>query len=280
MKMKDDYNKEIEAIALNGDYLHLNNYVMNHTYDMCRTNDILLKAIEDTFNKSYMVKENDGLDVKSDGRTANVIVSRKRTLEAASFYKGKKVAVLNFANNHVVGGSPWISRAQEESLCRISTLYPCLLKFEESFYQYHKELYLNGKINEMGNDDLIYLPKVCVFKTDDNIPKLMEEDKWYYVDVITQAAPELYMDYNMEEYKSIMYKRLKRIMEIAKLEKVEVLILGAYGCGAFHNPPEIVASIFKDLCNEYHFDTIEFAVYSKEDDKHSNYNVFKNIIDK
>ena len=85
--------------------------------------------------------------------------------------------------------------------------------------------------------------------------------------------------YDWAEYRTLMYNRLKKIIQVAKKENVEVLILGAYGCGAFHNPPEIIAALFKDLLNEYHFDTVEFAVYCNKDDKFSNYNIFKNILE-
>ena len=47
----------------------------------------------------------------------------------------------------------------------------------------------------MGNDDLIYTPGVVVFKTDELAdiiyPKMMPEEDWYLVNVITSAAPEL-----------------------------------------------------------------------------------------
>ena len=42
-----------------------------------------------------------------------------------------------------------------------------------------------------------------------------------------------------------------------------MLILGAFGCGAFQNPPEVVARAYKEVLAEfeYDFDTVEFAVY-------------------
>ena len=58
-----------------------------------------------------------------------------------------------------------------------------------------------------------------------------------------------------------------------------VVILGAFGCGAFKNPPKIVAEAYKELVEEfkYHFDTIEFAVYCPSYND-TNYRVFKNVI--
>lgn len=39
--------------------------------------------------------------------------------------------------------------------------------------------------------------------------------------------------------------------------------MGAFGCGAFCNPPEVVAEAFAETIKEflYDFETIEFAVY-------------------
>ena len=280
MEMEKEYNKEIEEIAKEGNFRKINHFVMDHTYFMCTNKDKQLMEIANTNDVSYMVKQEDEINVKPDGKTTNIIISKKRTYEAAKQYKGKRIAVLNFANNHSIGGAPWSAGAQEESLCRISTLYPCLEKYKEQFYEYHKDLYSKGKMDELGNDDLIYLPNILVFKTDESAPKVMRLDDWYFVDVITSAAPDLDRKfYDWAEYRTLMYNRLKKIIQVAKKENVEALILGAYGCGAFHNPPEIIASIFKDLLNEYHFNTVEFAVYCNNDEKFNNYNIFKNIFE-
>ena len=43
-----------------------------------------------------------------------------------------------------------------------------------------------------------------------------------------------------------------------------MLILGAFGCGAFQNDPAIVAEAFRDVLADYRFDfsVIEFAIWS------------------
>ena len=276
----NNYNTKVEELLkeCNGYYRTLNNFVMDHTYDICKSNDLLIKSIDYTNNNSYMVKEEDDVNVMKDSKTENIIVTGDRTIEAASKYKNKKVAILNFANNHSIGGAPWSSGAQEESLCRVSTLYPCLESFREPFYKYHSDLYHNGIIDNYGNNDLLYLPNITVFKTDESAPKLMDENDWFSIDVIASAAPMLYGYYDINRYKDTIYNRIKRILEIAKRENIEVLILGAYGCGAFNNPPEIVASTFKELLNEYHFDLVEFAVYCNNNYPTNNYHKFKNIL--
>ena len=59
----------------------------------------------------------------------------------------------------------------------------------------------------------------------------------------------------------------------------EVVILGAFGCGAFANKPEIVAMAAKNVIQEYKyaFLTIEFAIYCNPWDM-KNYKVFSEIL--
>ena len=276
-----EYNGKLKEYGTH--YSSLNHYVMSHTVEKCGTDPDLIKAIEETKEKQYIVFDEDQQYAKKDGPTTNIILSKKRSFEAAQAYKGKKVAVLNFANNHSIGGDPFYSGAQEESLCRCSTLYPCLCKEKESFYDYHQKLFDKHVINFYGNDDLIYSPNVVVFKTDESAPKMMDKKDWYKVDVITCAAPQMprsgYGGFDFDWGMGGGLRRLRKVFEAAKTEGVEVLILGAWGCGAFHNPPAAVASTFKILCKEYHFETVEFAVFCRDYDS-ENYDVFKEIFDR
>ena len=277
-QLDKEYNESLHLCENN--HRALNGIVMNHTFNKCQFDPKLKEAIEQTKEGMYMVLDSEELIVVKGGPAKNIVVSQKRTFEAAKAYKGKKVAVLNFANNHHIGGAPYSAGAQEESLCRTSTLYKSLLAFKVVFYEYHTYLYDEGVINHMGNDDLIYMPGVTVFKTDESAPKMMEEKDWYKVDVITSAAPELhsYPD-NIDEYKKIILSRLTKVFQVAKKEGVDILILGAWGCGAFNNPPEIVAEVFKQLCNEYYFDTIEFAIDCSRR-QNNNYQIFKEVFEK
>ena len=53
----------------------------------------------------------------------------------------------------------------------------------------------------------------------------------------------------------------------------------AYGCGAFQNPPEVVAEAMKQVVDEFkhYFVTIEFAVYCSPRDE-QNYLTFKRVL--
>lgn len=164
-----------------------------------------------------------------------------------------KVAVLNFANPEFPGGGVTNgAMAQEECLCRSSNLYACISNknvFKE-YYDYHRELK-----NSFYTDRLIYTTGVTVFKNDDLVPQLMLEEDWFDVDVITCAAPYVAKRKytNTAALLSLFKKRIKNIFEAARDNEVDVIVLGAFGCGAFKNPPLIVAEAFKQVIEEENY---------------------------
>ena len=153
--------------------------------------------------------------------------------------------------------------AQEECLCRSSNLYPCLASkgVFGDYYGYHW-----SKRNYEFSDRVIYTPGVTVFKTDDPCPELMPEQDWFEVDVITCAAPyQMKGCYVNPEYLISLYtRRIRNIMEVALDNQADVLILGAFGCGAFNNDPRWVAQAFynvligENYCEK--FKGVEFAI--------------------
>lgn len=217
-----------------------------------------------------------------------MVVSKKRTLEAAAAYKNLKTAVHNFASaSNPGGGVVHGASAQEECLCRCSGLYFCLNvpTMWEGFYKPHRAAH-----DPIHNDDIIYTPDVTVFKTDTASPRMMPESEWYNVDVITCAATNLrenpsniynHGDGNAKasvsdrELFAIHEKRLRRIMNVAVAEGAEAVILGAFGCGAFMNNPDVVSDVAKTVVKDYlkAFKVIEFAVYCSPRDE-SNFVAF------
>ena len=259
-------------------YRRINYEVMTDTKLKYESVAELKEAVKNSIERQFMVAQEDNIDQPVvDNSQTEYICSGKRSFEAAKAYMGKKTAVLNFANNHSIGGAPFIAGAQEESLCRCSTLLPCLEAMREPFYQKHIRQYETKEIGNIGNDDLIYTPDVVVFKTDERTdpiyPKMMEQNEWYKVDVITSAAPQMQkMNYRPKNYEEIITSRVKKILDVAAKEKVEVLILGAWGCGAFKNDSNVVANAFFTLLKNYNFKTVEFALATRGDVSHSPFN--------
>ena len=141
---------------------------------------------------------------------------------------------------------------------------------KDPFYQKHRDQYSAREIDFMGSDDLIYTPDVVVFKTDERTdpvyPQMMERSEWYKVNVITCAAPQLSVSRDCpDNYEDVIRSRIKKILDVAAMEGNEVVILGAWGCGAFRNPIEIVSRIFVELVKNYNFETVEFALATTND---------------
>ena len=76
-----------------------------------------------------------------------------------------------------------------------------------------------------------------------------------------QAGEALHL--SDEELLALHKKRGRRILAAAAANEADVLVLGAFGCGAFRNPPEIVAKAYRELLPEFDgcFERVEFAVY-------------------
>lgn len=259
-------------------YRKINYEVMTDTKKQYESVAELKEAVKNSIERQFMVAQEDNIDQPAvENNQTHYVCSGKRSFEAAKAYEGKKIAVLNFANNHSIGGAPFSAGAQEESLCRCSTLLPCLEAMREPFYRKHIRQYEAKEIGNIGNDDLIYTPDVVVFKTDERTdpiyPKMMEKSKWYKVDVITSAAPEMQrLNYTPKNYEEIITSRVKKILDVAAKEKVEVLILGAWGCGAFKNDSKVVANAFFTLLKNYNFEVVEFALATRGDVSHSPFN--------
>lgn len=243
----------------------------------------LMDCFQDTLKLSYMEsvaylteaakKSNkvyqEGFVSKSRPHHENgeIIVEANTTFAAAKKYRiYGKTAVLNFANPHIPGGGVQNgAMAQEECLCRSSNLYVCLTDNNvlEDYYEYHKKMK-----HYFFSDRLIYTQGVTVFKNDNTIPQLMNKNEWFSVDVITCAAPYIAeRKYTNRKALTELFKnRIKNILEAARDNKIDVLILGAFGCGAFKNPPDVVAKAFHDVIRENHyedsFEKIVFAIKS------------------
>lgn len=211
---------------------------------------------------------------------ANITVVGNTTFDSSKeyAYQGQKVAVLNFASAvNPGGGVSQGAMAQEECLCRSSNLLPCLK-------QKHlmKDYYMPHRIanNPMYSDKIIYTPNVTVFKTDDVLPVIMPQNQWFNVDVITCAAPNLRNVDSVDKDKlfNVFCNRIEMILSTAASYGVETIILGAWGCGAFKNPPEIVANAFKKVIEDNYIYTFINIVFAIKGSHNNNLEVFKSVL--
>ena len=267
--------------------------IFEGTRQLCQSDKKLVSAIESSKqNQKIYWEENEIEPTKRRfSKPVNIIVSRRKTVEAAQKYADESTVpcILNFASSVSPGGGVVNgAQAQEESICRVSTLYFALSDPETAgkFYDRHWELIREGKMNRRNRDDIIYTPGVMVVRDDADDEKIMDKSRWFKMDAITCAAPDVRQLGDESQYTpdedelmKVLEQRWSRILAVAANHGAKILILGAFGCGVFANPPRLVAESFMNVIDEYkyHFDTIEFAVYTTAKDS-ENYNAFLNVI--
>lgn len=192
--------------------------------------------------------------------------------------QGGKTTVLNFANGVEPGGGVLRGAvAQEEYLCRASNLY-CSLAHPnaEAFYSIHRDILNKNQAKHifLATDAVIFSPGVTVFKRDEGyVPGVSEAytqeytDDWYQVDMLTCAAP-MFLGNGPTipdgDLQHLFERRIRNILEVAIEHQAQTLVLGAFGCGAFGNPPRVVAAAF-GACLESEryrgaFENVVFAV--------------------
>ncbi|KAJ7678430.1 hypothetical protein B0H14DRAFT_3064445 [Mycena olivaceomarginata] len=173
---------------------------------------------------------------------------------------GGSVAVLSMASELRPGGGFLTgANSQEESLCMRTTLYASL---QESFY----------RLPELG---CIYTQDVCVFRGSYGDPGSQPKAAsavnptadWWFVDVISCAAHGNYCD---AAQRDLMREKIKCVFRAAAAQGCRRIVLGAFGCGAFGNPPAEVAQLFRRVLlgrdgnrgGEFlgYFDEVTFAI--------------------
>lgn len=201
--------------------------------------------------------------------------SRERALtqDGTEGTEPKEVLVLNFANPvNPGGGVRRGSRAQEEDLCRKSSL---LLSLEgdtaRRYYEYNRTL---G--HYMGSDAVILTPEVEIIR--DEGGELLDET--LIVSVLTCAAPMVTYGkngMNESEYEEMVYERILGMLNCALYFGYQDFILGAWGCGAFGNNARIISDLFYRALQKMEesrqekgfFRRVDFAVLDRTMDQYN-----------
>ncbi len=204
-------------------------------------------------------------------------LARKRA-KNASFLLSKKeeqrVLVLNLANPvHPGGGVRRGANAQEEDLCRKSSLLLSLEgKTARKYYDYNDSLH-----TYMGSDAIIITPDVEIIK--DEKGNLLDETT--VVSVMTCAAPMLrngMEGMTQAQYEQMVYNRITGMLKVAASFGYKMLVLGAFGCGAFRNDAHVVSDLFYRVMKEFNYDgmslndmfrRIDFAVLDRTADQYN-----------
>lgn len=177
-------------------------------------------------------------------------------------------ALLNFASYKNPGGMFLAGAiAQEEAICHESILFNVLKEFPD-YYAW----------NNLSKNRALYLDR-AIYSKDILFLKNYEQFK---ADVITCACPnkkaaQEYCEVTNEENYEVLKQRIGFVLKMAAINRVDTLILGAFGCGVFGQDPIEVATIFKEYLDKYPFvfDKVIFAIPNKES---ANYLAFNEIL--
>ena len=180
--------------------------------------------------------------------------------------------VMNFANAYNPGGGFLEGyNAQEECLCRESTLYKSIGSAKAAaMYKHNKRLHSSTE-----SDYMLISPYVCVFRdVEDNF--LTEP---FMTSVVTIPALNLRRqarDIPMDEVDRIMKHRIECMVAVAARYGYRELVLGAWGCGAFGHDPYRVAGYFREVLIDKgyrgFFDAIIFGIM--DDERTNNFPAF------
>ena len=183
--------------------------------------------------------------------------------------QGYNPAVLNMASlYHPGGGVLTGSSAQEEELCRRSTLAISLYQFSLPGGRYGDladMVRVKRRAERYPMDNMyggIYSPDITFFRaTKDEGYALLDEP--FRAAVISVAS----LNYNPkhghntldngnipEADKPVLKEKIRTILRIGALKGHDSLVLGALGCGAFCTPPAQMARLFHEVLVEKEFE--------------------------
>lgn len=179
--------------------------------------------------------------------------------------QGLNPLVLNMASNFKPGGGVASGKmAQEEELFRRSNAH------QTHPYNWYP----------LEENEIIYSPEVTIIKdTNANNYELIDEVNISMVACAAIRNPKLIHGiYSAGDYQ-LMSDKIESLFMLGIEKKHDSLVLGAFGCGAFHNPPDEVASIFSLMVKKYgkYFKKIGFAILIVKPTDNENLDYFKQI---
>jgi uncharacterized protein (TIGR02452 family) len=214
----------------------------------------------------------------SSFETEKIEVINGDTIDVTLLLKneGYNPVAMNMANEtHPGGGVENGAAAQEESLFRRSNYHE---SFDLKENPHLKNQMSNGyHIPERG---VIYSPNVQVFRASEKegfaftAPETMSFIAVAAYNLGSSKKP------NSSIYAAGMKEKMRSFLRVAYFRGHDCVVLGALGCGAFRNEPDVVAALFKKTLQEdefaERFKKIVFAVIDDHNGK--NFKPFSDIL--
>jgi len=171
-------------------------------------------------------------------------------------------AVLNFAHGYNCGGGfEHAAGSQEEAIFRASSIFLSLWPHRRSddgagvlkrgmwIGDYDEALPRKAPFYQHSECGGIYSPHVRLVRDcmqrDQPLPPADEVESLPTFGVLTVAAQNVNWDGRFEY--DLLYEKVRTILHMAACNGHDTVVVGAFGCGYFRNPPSVVAEVFREL---------------------------------
>lgn len=215
---------------------------------------VLGSDLEMRQNSRFYSKEFTVHDFPCKSTATEIDVVNNDSIDAGLALKdeGYNPVVLNFANRRNAGGGVLNgARAQEETIFRRTNLFRSLYQF--MYYAESFNLQKNRHQYPMDpNFGGVYTPYATVFRAS-NYTLLNTPQKISFISVAAMNRPRLIDDMIAFELIPETLNKIRTILRIGLYHGHDAIVLGAFGCGAFKNPPTHIALLFKQVINDLEF---------------------------
>lgn len=276
--------------------------IYEETLTVCDQGSYQVKGKTISIDSASMMQETESygtLEKLSEPQTrygTQFKVTERDTFEAAREYENP--VVINFANRFKPGGGVEEGcPAQEEALCRRSNHMGGLWKIYKREQEQGYFPSMKGYFPDQGG---VYCPHVTVFRENDLEGTFM--DKPHETAIVAVAAYDLRSGSpdretvglpltgdvpemtNNTKFIDGTKEKIRNMLREMALKGHTHLVLGALGCGAFENPPQLIASLFREVFQEEEFrgrfESVDFAIYNPGyGNSQRNVDAFKPICD-
>jgi len=246
--------KSTTKIVQDGEYISCNG--MSVSFDQEMISKAWLETVFHPDTREIKIRDNNKYNSMECFAIKADCLETSRLLQLA----GYNPAVLNMANRHNPGG--WVqggSGAQEENIFRRSTAFCSLFQFVPYAQEYEIPLHQEHGYPIPRESGGIYSPHLLVFRSSETTGYYLL-DSPYSIDLITVPAIN---KPNTETVNSMLQiaryliepskEKIRAILRIGFFHGNDALVLSAFGCGAFANPPEHMASLFREVLDEEEF---------------------------
>lgn len=189
----------------------------------------------------------DGIQTfNSRDKNCEIIVSHNDLIDQIflMYESNKKITVLDHAcYDKPAPMFPLGYSGVEESLCAHSDLYSILCNDMRDYFRYNAKHKNNGLYLDRG----FYIENLDFTYNNQSLT----------VDVVGATAPNYnygrrYHKFNQQENSVALFNRIDFLLSVAAKNKVDLLIVGPFGCSVYGQDITEVASIFKELLtNKY-----------------------------